>query len=238
MKTFRRTTGPFTEQPFFKREQIEQMCGDELLAAGLFPTTPAPVRIDRFLEKRFHVQIEYDALPDGVLGYTEFGARGVQRIVVSRDLEEEGTTSGERRVRTTLAHEGGHGLMHAHLFALRRDTRALFGNEVDPSRPRILCRGEAVAGGSRAPRGSYDGKWWEYQANAAIGALLLPRALVLRCLVDVLKTSGTLGRRVLDAEDRAEAIRLLAETFDVNPAVARIRVEEVFPAADDRQLTL
>ncbi len=238
MKTFRTTTGPFTERPFFKPEEIEQMCSDALWEAGLYPAAPGSVRIDRFLEKRFRVQIEYDELPDGVLGYTEFGLGGVQRIVVSRALEEEGTTSAERRIRTTLAHEGGHGLMHAHLFALRHDTQALFGGEVNPDRPRILCRGESIAAGSRIPRGSYDGKWWEYQANAAIGALLLPRSLVLQCLESMLQSTGAIGRRSLDAGHREEAIRRLAEMLEVNPAAARIRIDEMFPLADERQLTL
>src|SRR3989441_11554119 len=62
----------------------------------------------------------YEDLDKGVLGFTQFGRTGVQAIVVARALDEDGTRPAERRIRTTLAHEAGHGLLHAHLFALDR----------------------------------------------------------------------------------------------------------------------
>ena len=40
MKTYRTTAGPFAEKPFFKPEEIEQMCRDELARCDLYPTEP------------------------------------------------------------------------------------------------------------------------------------------------------------------------------------------------------
>jgi hypothetical protein len=84
----------------------------------------------------------------------------------------------------------------------------------------------------------YHGRWWEFQANRAIGALLLPKRLVGQSLEELLVARGTFGTRVLLQERRQDAIRLLSETFDVNPAVARIRIDALHPVGQTAQLTL
>lgn len=235
MKTFRSAAGPFREQPYFTEEEIERVCSDALHEQGLFPADPQPVRIERFIEKRFQVHPEPQDLPVGVLGYTLFGPKGVEGIYYSRELHEEGTRVSERRVATTLAHEGGHGLLHAYLFALEAERNLpLFGKDADVTARKILCRD----GGKAAPRGQgYDGRWWEVQANKAMAALLLPRPLLVQCLAPFLVERGAFGRAVLDDSRREEAVRLAASTFEVNPVVVRHRLEPLYPLGD-RQLTL
>jgi hypothetical protein len=236
MKTFRTTKGPFSERPYYTNQEIENICGDELRAVGLYPATPSPVRIDRFVEKRFNVTPAYEDLAEGVLGFTKFGPKGVHGIVVARSLDEDGTTSAERRIRTTVAHEAGHGLLHAHLFLEIDDKGSLFGDFSDPSAPKVLCRDVPNASGGHTP--GYDGRWWEYQANRAIGALLLPQPLVHTALEPLLTASGSLGMKILERANREKATRLLADTFEVNPAVAKIRLGELFPASSENQLRL
>ena len=138
MRTYRAKSGPFAEQPFYKLDEIESICMEALTNVELFPVSPAPVRIDRFIEKRFKVQPSYSALPTGILGFTRFGANGVEEIIVSQALDEEGTTAAERRLRTTLAHEGGHGLLHTHLFALGNRPDSLFAGELATDAPKIM----------------------------------------------------------------------------------------------------
>jgi len=227
MKALRTTSGPFPVRPYYKEQEIEDICTDELRAVGLYPVTPGPIRIDRFVEKRFGVTTTYEDLGEGVLGLTKFGPTGVQAIVVARFLDEEGTGSAERRIRTTMAHEAGHGLLHAHLFLSMRKEASLFADFSDPNSPKVLCR-----------RKGYDGRWWEYQANRVIGGLLMPRLLVQLALDALLESSGSLGGRVLVSVRREEGVKLLADTFDVNPVVARIRLDEVFPASSEGQLRL
>ena len=231
MKTFRAKTGPFTERPYYSDEEIETVCNDELRALSLLPDSPAPIRIDRFIEKRFVVP-QYEDLEEGILGLTTFGPNGVKEIIVSRSLEEEGTVSARRRVRTTLAHEGGHGLFHTHLFALDRASKPLFGDFSDPSAPKVLCRDEA------ASAGGYKGEWWEFQANKAISALLMPRFLVHAAITEFMEPAGLLAIPTFDHSRLANAVDHLSEVFDVNPIVAKIRVQQLFPALDSRQLTL
>ncbi len=238
MKTSRRASGPFPERPFFTVEEIEQICTDELRKTELFPAEPSPIRIDRFIEKRFGVQVAYDDLPDGVLGFTEFGAKGVEAIVIARILDDEGTQAAERRIRTTMAHEGGHGLLHTYLVVLGAAARPLFGDGLDPKLPRVLCRTGGIANPKLGVSKGYDGRWWEFQANQAMGALLLPRLLVESTLDQLLVANGALGLRLLEQRRREEATALLAATFDVNPVVARIRLAALYPEDATSQLTL
>jgi len=237
MKTFRAKKGPFAEQPFFKPSEIESICTDELRKTNLYPLDPSPIRIDRFIEKRFGLQPAYEDLPPGLLGFTRFDANGVAAIVIAKALDEEGTTTAERRLRTTLAHEGGHGLLHTYLFALNARPSSLFGDSLAPDAPKILCRDGDVSGVGRTDqKPAY--RWWEFQANQAMSALLLPRSLVEKALSSMFVSQGMLGLPTLPMNRREPAIRLLSETFDVNPIVARIRLDALHPASADGQLTL
>jgi len=236
MKTIRGKKGPFKERPYYTQDEIEEICTNELKKAGLYPPAPAPIRIDRFIEKRFHVSPVYeDGLPVGILALTCFGPRGVQEIVVSKSAVEEGNLASERRLSSTLAHEAGHGLLHGHLFALEGQSVLPLGELVDGDQVKVLCRDDSI--GSQGDSG-YNGRWWEYQANRAIGSLLMPRRLVHEAIRPLLSTRGTLGRFVLPEEQRGEATRSLAGTFEVNHVVARIRIAELYPADVEGQLTL
>ena len=219
-------SGMFSKPPYFKPSQIDQMCADELRKENLLPSSPTAVRIDRFIEKRFGVSPQYEDLPHGVLGFTKFGKNGVEAIVVSAALDAQDGKVAQRRVRTTLAHEAGHGLLHAYLFALDDKPLHLFDKD-SHTEHQILCRD--VPNEERTSR-SYDGRWWEFQANRAMGGLLSPRALVHEAMKPFLVPSGMLGVEILDEKRREEAVRALADIFDVNPVVARIRTNELYPA--------
>jgi len=235
MKTFKQKGGPFKERPYFDLQDIEQICADELRALNLLPSDPAPIRIERFIEKRFGVSPVYEELPEGVLGYSEFGAKGVKAVVIARALAEDESTAAARRVSTTLAHEAGHGLLHAYLFALGAPQRGIFGSEV--TEPKILCRTVPLSGVATG-QNKYGGQWWEFQANQAIGALLLPRQLVGKAVKAMLTPVGSLEvAHSLPTENREKAATLVADVFDVNRVVARIRLQELYPV-DRGQLTL
>lgn len=227
MKSYRASRGPFREQPYYEAREIENTCTDELRAVGLYPKEPSPIRIDRFIEKRFGVTPQYDTLPDGVLGISRFGPKGLQEVIVARFLSEEESKSAERRINSTLAHEAGHGLFHAHLFVLEGGSEPLFGERSDEGLTKVLCR--EVREGETASSRRYDGQWWEFQANQAIGALLMPRQLVEIALESFVEVRGALGSRVLPQGQREEAIRHVGNIFDVNQVVARIRIEGIFP---------
>jgi hypothetical protein len=162
-------SGPFPFQLYFEDlGEIDDICLEALERQSLLPSNPAPIRIERFVEKEFKTALRYEDLGPDNLGCTIFNSLGtVEAILVSRSLEEQNTTPARRRVRSTVAHEAGHGLLHGSLF--------IDSPDLGENQRRILCRSEDILGESQR---SYRGRWWEFQANQAIGSLLLPRLLV------------------------------------------------------------
>jgi hypothetical protein len=227
MKNLHTKKGPFRERPYYSNQEIERICEDALRETNLYPPEPRAVRIERFVEKRFHITPSYEDLGHGILGLTKFGSHGVQAIIIARFLDDERSVVAERRIRTTLAHEAGHGLLHAHLFGLGCQEQSLFGDFSDPHSPKVLCRDIPTA--STKGLSSYDGSWWEFQANRAIGALLLPRDLMMTAVDPFLSDPGLLGVRTLDSDRFDDAVASMSDLFEVNPAVARIRLKEAHP---------
>lgn len=233
VKTIRTTSGPFQERPHFDPAEIDRMCIEELRKAGLYPAKPEAVRIDRFIEKRFGSAPDYEDLPPGVLGYTKFGRAGVERIVLSSELAENESDVARRRERATMAHEAGHGLLHAYLFAVETPASTLFGKD-NCTGSQILCR--EVMGDQAFSRSKPS--WSEYQANRAIGGFLLPRKHVMTALEPYLVSSGALDGVMLDPARKGEAERTLSAVFDVNPIVARIRIDDLLGAQNSGQMLL
>lgn len=225
MKSYSTHAGSFSERPYYTDAEIDRLCEAELRSEGFLPTNPEPIRIDRYIEKRFKVAPVYEELSPGVLGYTTFGQDGVTGMYISSAMLDAGTQSSERRANATLAHEAGHGLLHTHLFAFATEGLSLFKGDPDVTTTKILCRDPGSSNG----RKSYDGKWWEVQANKAIGALLLPRVLVNKAVHPYVQKRGSLGMEEIAPSVRHQAIKLLADVFDVNPKVAEIRLGQMYP---------
>lgn len=230
-------TGTFSERPYYKEKEIEQICSQELQRVGLYPKSPEPVRIERFIEKRFRItpSYEYD-LPKATIGFTEFGPEGPIRVVISGTLVEQDDEVSFRRVSTTLAHEAGHCLLHSYLFPLSKGSASLFSEEMSREPSKILCRGNTIDGMAQRSK-RYTGKWWEFQANLAMAALLLPRPLVIQNVKPFVASVGLLQVEGLPKDRREKAVRQVAEAFGVNPIVARIRLSGIYPE-DSGQLTL
>jgi hypothetical protein len=215
-------SGPFPFQVYFDDlGEIDEICLEALKSQSLLPSKPAPIRIERFVEKQFRTPLRYEDLGPDNLGCTIFNSSGaVEAILVSRSLEEQNTTPARRRVRSTVAHEAGHGLLHGALF---------IGDNFPDRREnqrRILCRSEDILVETQR---LYRGRWWEFQANQAIGSLLLPRLLVNAFLDQSGIEVDSSGSRSPTPAQRESLAKKAAVTFDVNPIVARIRLDSLFP---------
>lgn len=214
--------------PWFGDGEIDTACARALAETELLPRSPEAIRIDRFIERQFNVTHEYEDLAPGVLGYTEFSLTGVSRIVVAAVLDS-GSVVDRRRERSTLAHEAGHGILHAHLFVAGAHPELLTPTKAAPA---VLCREEDV--NATATRGRRH----EYHANCAIGGLLLPKALVRQVAERYLTPTGPLGTAELPDDARDPLVEELVDVFDVNRPVARIRVDGMYPVAVRSQLML
>lgn len=232
MRIRRASTGsPFGQLIYLKRTEVDEICEGALKESKLLPEQPAPIDIEKFIEQFINAKLDFGTdLGQDVLGFTFFSPSGKPELVgISPNLDQGGLVS-DRRIRATLAHEAGHCLIHPILFINEASNQRNFLDEnIDFSRKRILCRK-----GDINPKGKYDGRWWELQANFAIGGFLLPRTLVTRSIEDFLEPSGLLGGTVI--RDRMAAVEHVAKIFDVNPVVGRIRLDHLFPESDQLEL--
>jgi hypothetical protein len=230
MKIVRASGGAFGQRLVFEEDEFDKIALQELRDAKCLPEEPAPVRIDRFIEQRFRCTIDYQDLGADALGATLFGKDGsVRGIVIDSHLA---TDAADKLFRSTAAHEAGHGLLHSLLFIQNAQQREFRVDNADFQNGRILCRATDVKPGQR--RG-YDGRWWEYQANRMIGSLLLPRPLIAKAIVPYLQSTKITGNPLLPTECRQDAAASVARIFAVNPIVAQIRLEEVYPTANGQQ---
>jgi hypothetical protein len=212
-------SGPYPFQLYFEDlGEIDEIRLEALKRQSLLPSKPAPIRIERFVEKHFRAPLRYEDLGPNNLGCTVFNCfGGVEAILISRFLEEQDTPPARRRARSTVAHEAGHGLLHGSLF--------IDSEDLGENQRRILCRSEDILGESQR---SYRGRWWEFQANQAIGSLLLPRSLMNAFLDQSGIKLDSSGNRILTPVQRESLAKKAATIFDVNPIVARIRLDSLF----------
>lgn len=222
MRERRLPGSPFGRILYFDQGEIDERCEHALDAAGCLPDSPEPVEIESFIEGYLGAQIVYEDMDDGVLGFAVFDGDGSTRFVGAARGLFDGGNSGARRVRSTLAHEAGHGILHGRLFVAAEVSNSLLVGNYDHQARRIMCRDSDL----RAV--GYDGRWWEWQANQAIGGFLIPRRLLERSVRPLLTTAGTLGVPTLPKKNRDTAIRAVAAAFDVNPVVAGIRLAGAF----------
>ena len=219
-------SGPLPFQLYFEDlGEIDEICLEALKIQSLLPSRPAPIRIERFVEKQFKTPLIYEDLGPEYLGCTIFNSSGaVEAILISRSLEEQNTMPARRRVRSTVAHEAGHGLLHGSLF-MESNSADLLNGAVGNNHRRILCRSEDIIVDTQR---SYAGRWWEFQANQAIGSLLLPRLLMNAFLDQSGITPASVESRILTSAERDLLVKKAAVTFDVNPVVVRIRLDSLF----------
>lgn len=223
MNTRRDTASPFGVRVFYDAAEFEQMMdearhrvGDDVFTEG------QGIDVDRVLLKAYRVEPDFVDLPQGVLGRTQFKPDGQVRVEVDKQLADaaESDQLSRRRLRSTLAHEGGHIACHLPIFLEDLSTPSLFGRDEEAASPNILCRDLGVGAQQR-----YDGKWWEFQANQCMALLLLPAALVRSYL------KAILADKKLDSFDEAlradrdvEVIRELGRVFDTSDQMTLFRL--------------
>ena len=205
--------------------EIEALCHKALAETSFLPEQPAPVDIELFAETCFTNDVGYEEMEH--LGYTAFDANGrVLEIRVSTAIDD-GSTIGVRRTRATWAHECGHCLFHSAAFV--RETKSSV-----PAQPILVNRKVSPI----FTLSEHEERLREYQANQAIGSLLLPRSLVLTALNlrGLLIKSSASRFPTIRVEDSNDAMVLISETFDVSRTVAKHRLAKIFPIRKTSQL--
>ncbi len=227
MKTRNNNNGPFLRNLFLKEERIVEIALMHLNGCRLMPETPGPVAIEKFCDRNWGFPEDYQELEADVMGRTAFTCEGFARIEINALLAEDGSPNGVRRVRSTLAHEIGHGILHEALFmeklVAERDQPVLFGGpepggEKEPSA--IVCRNSDIFG---TP---IQSKWWEVQANKFMAAILMPEPVFLQVARPALEEYDNTTPAVLNHFLHQAAIDQVAEAFNVSKSMARIAVDK------------
>ncbi len=162
--------------------------------------------------------LDYGANLDGeaqegaeIEGVTYFSADRPPRVEISRRLSENPKRLA--RLRTTLAHELGHVLLHDVLRKYPDETAT--AEPAGGKQPVAACAPSFILGNTRVD-------WMEWQANYACGALLMPRNAVKR-LVQVAKQGR--GPVKPAATGTSWLLDLLVVGFLVSETAANVRRE-------------
>jgi hypothetical protein len=227
-------SGPEGDQRiWYDAEDIEHIAAEQLQRANLVPTLDDPVTdIERLIEGHLRAELDlYANLPDGVLGLTQFPARGAPKVLIDSALTEardaEHAPAGAvGRWRATLAHEASHIFLHRYLFDPEMAQLAGGGSaavQSDGGLMRCLHRdiSPTVADWNSVRRRA---DWREVQANRAMAALLMPRRLFKRLAIREISQLG-LGTHPVAAADADVLTAALADQLQVSKQAARIRLD-------------
>jgi hypothetical protein len=192
-------TGRFAQRPHYTSDDLETIAAD--LRAELRTLRPPGERalsvddLSVLLESRAgDVDLYASDLPAGIDGVTEFIASQRPRVRIAESLSAQRRFAA--RLRTTLAHELGHIVLHDFLMWLEAPTRMQ------------QC-------GTRQIAPVND--WMEWQANYLAGALLIPMARVKDELGSPVGewTRSSRGRALVQETQRA---------FEVSAPAASVRL--------------
>ena len=76
-------SGPFAFQLYFEDlGEIDDICLVALKRQSLLPSKPAPIRIERFVEKEFKTALRYEDLGPDNLGCTIFNSSGAVEAIL------------------------------------------------------------------------------------------------------------------------------------------------------------
>jgi len=163
-----------------------------------------------------------------VMGYAAFTCKGFDRIFINTRLDDDTSLTGRRRVRSTIAHEIGHAILHAKLFVEKilfdQEQALLFGSmerqATATTQSRIVCRESDVFGGhGKSP-------WWEIQANRFMAEMLMPRPLFLQVVEPLLANYEFENPRSVNRFfQNADAVTAVSKTFNVSQQMAQIAVD-------------
>ena len=225
MRWVRDGTGRFRWRPFLEASEIDMLC-EQRIQRFLFDcyggvayplSTDDLTRLIELDADDLDLFADLSAFRDGnviVEGVTTFISGRRPRIQIARQLSED--VRQEARLRTTLAHELGHLLLHD--FAGEREDTPRPRQSDDPDRASSTqCIPWAIGTGARVD-------WMEWQANYASGALLMPRTAIQQALFpsterhDASRSmAGGLGR----------AIDIVQGHFMVSEAAALVRLRQL-----------
>ena len=209
------------EPQFYALDYFEQLCERAVVGYCIEKygqeLTPLPTDVlTQMIERHASVLNLYATLDEGINGMTTmFGSAQRPRVDIAAELSRQWFR--ENRLRTTLAHELAHVLLHAPLWR----AQCLAAGHEGEAQIAQVCRREAVA--DHAPRSDRI----EWQAGYICGALLMPKRRI-DLLVDRFRSTSVISPvLVAGSAETEELVERVAVGFRVSRRAARVRLSRL-----------
>lgn len=224
MRMIQDKTGRFRQRPHYQPSELDRECESIVTkflqtryGAARFPisTDDLSLMIEKETEDLDHYA-DLNEYGPGVEGLTMFepGARPIVKIA---NFLADGNR--ENRRRTTLTHEFGHVVFHAHLFDSQGQTDDLFGQK-DAAASELervqVCKRDTMVDAAPVD-------WMEWQAGHVCGAILMP-ATAVRAVIRDKFSLEIAGGRTKDGKVVRAMIEELQARFQVSEQAARVRL--------------
>ena len=239
MKWVTDPSGCFKQRPYYDREELDFEC-ERMVSRFLerkygvccFPisTDDLTVMIEEETSD-LDLYADLSGLGEDVEGLTDFfpDRKPVVKISANISLDER----REHRLRTTLAHEYGHVKFHTFLWDLNRwenpeSTVICTGKysrlyrKFNRALPEINPRCKS----NRIIDAPFE-DWMEWQASYACGAFLMPLTPLKKLADELLKRFSDRYWLPADTDEAMELTGIIAESFNVSAAAARVRLSKL-----------
>lgn len=249
--------------PYLSSKDIEDRVESRLLSSSMMPTPSKPILdLPLFVEMGLKANLDdFCPLPSDVMGEVIFQPNYKDQVNINRDLSEQAESDSDSaaiaraRLRSTIAHEAGHIILHREILmpAFDQGTLELFDSDEPTSSAyayRCLKSDFASLSQGRARRPSMNAQGdfasrdidhMEIQANKAMSALLLPRNIFSTMATDLLKQWES-ARGTCSDYDHFQCwqnlVTHLSQYFEVSRQVVTIRIKMLNLLAQSKTLEL
>lgn len=212
----RDVTGRFQKRPHWDLEELEHLSERTITSFLIdrygFERIPVPTEALTVLIEREASDLDLSAeLSDhkfDVFGVTDFERGRKPRVRIARELWEQNWRVN--RLRTTLAHEYGHVMLHTWLY-----------DQTDAPAGLQTCYWQSLL-----PKGGVV-DWMEWQAGYVSGALLMPESFIRRSVEAFLRNRSTKSPLAEHSREALELQQHISLTFEVSTEAAAVRLSQL-----------
>lgn len=211
------TYEPRLKRVFFPEQELIKRPAQLLQKHGFLPKEPGPVDIERFAEEICDFSYS-TTLPEDLDGVTRFSLIGLPAVAVADRLAQD--CAARPYLHFTIAHECGHVAFHNECF------RLAYQEAQKNQQPYLLADSFACRNISH---GGYC--WYEWQANRAAAAFLMPYMHVIQVFSAMLSRLPGIQYSSIPELMRFLPTMFACElqaTFQVSSAMASIEAEQFF----------
>ncbi|NCB49442.1 MAG: ImmA/IrrE family metallo-endopeptidase [Alphaproteobacteria bacterium] len=212
-------SGNFPIKPFYPPKEMDQIT-EEIVINFLnkkYKKVELPISTDdlcSLIEEYVDDLDLYASLDNNIEGTNVISNCGKNvKIKINKYLQQD---YFKNRLRTTLAHELGHTILHAPLFDRKYTQQSLFEIKKDQE---ITCNIDDI-------NSSNTFNWAEYQANVFAVSILTPKTFLLKYINEFCAKKNTYSFQE-DSENAKELIRLTSDKFQVSKEAIKYRLKNL-----------